>query len=152
MERVQLAERVSGKMRRAIGRVLEGKSREELERIAAKDQRLARASFVKVRRGERFSYKHIDDLTCDDCWDRIEAERVTAMWWLRGGREDRGSVARERQRQPYGHASENPAWPNFVELRKPEVQLRRIHFLRGSVNKGWEKGGRHDIQPSPACL
>jgi hypothetical protein len=42
MERVQLAERASGKMRRAIGRVLPGESREELERIAAKDQRLAR--------------------------------------------------------------------------------------------------------------
>ena len=41
-ERRQLQERASGKMRRAIGRVLPGESREELERIAARDQRLAR--------------------------------------------------------------------------------------------------------------
>jgi hypothetical protein len=63
---------------------------------------------VKVRRGERFSYKHIDDLTRDDCWARIEAERVTAMW-LRGRIEGERIAAQLRE---------------FVELRKDEV--RRI--------------------------
>ena len=40
-ERAQLAQRASGQMRRAIGGVLQGESREELERIAAEDQRRA---------------------------------------------------------------------------------------------------------------
>ena len=123
MERVQLAERASGKMRRAIGRVLPGESREELERIAAKDQRLARAGFVKLRRGERFSYKHIDDLTCDDCWARIEGERVTAMW-LRGRIEGERIAAQLREnardnptatlpRTLLGRTSENSVKANF---------------------------------------
>jgi hypothetical protein len=102
MERVQLAERASGKMRRAIGRVLPGESREELERIAAKDQRLARAGFVKVRRGERFSYKHIDDLTCEDRRARIEAERATTAWL-------RGRIEGERIAAPFTPRHPKPA-------------------------------------------
>jgi hypothetical protein len=111
MERMQLAQRASGKMGRAIGRVLEGESEEELERIAAKDQRLARAGFVKLKRGERFTYKHIDDLTREDRWARIEAERTTTAW-LRGRIEAERIVAawRENSRDlPDTHTSENPA-------------------------------------------
>jgi hypothetical protein len=101
-ERRQLQERASGKMRRAIGRVLPGESREELERIAAKDQRLARAGFVKVRRGERFSYKHIDNLTREDRWARIEAERATTAW-LRG-RIEGERIAAQLRENARGHA------------------------------------------------
>jgi hypothetical protein len=43
-ERTQLAQRASSKMRRAIGRVLPGESPEELERMAAQNERAARAS------------------------------------------------------------------------------------------------------------
>jgi hypothetical protein len=95
-ERVQLAERASGKMRRAIGRVLPGESTEELERIAAKDQRLARTGLVQVRRGERVTYKHIDNLTRDDRWARIEAERDTTAW-LRGRVEGERIAAQLRE-------------------------------------------------------
>ena len=95
-ERRQLQERASSKMRRAIGRVLEGKSREELERIAAKDQRLARTGLVQVRRGERVTYKHIDNLTRDDRWARIEAERDTTAW-LRGRVEGERIAAQLRE-------------------------------------------------------
>ncbi|MFL5992651.1 MAG: hypothetical protein ACJ73W_11750 [Rubrobacteraceae bacterium] len=79
-ERTQLSERASGKMRRAIGRVLEGESREELERIAAEDERLAHAGLVKLKRGERVFYKHIDDLAPEDRRARIAAERGTIVW------------------------------------------------------------------------
>ena len=82
-ERMQLSERASGKLRRAMGRVLPGESREELERIAAEDERFAQAGLVRLKRGERVFYKHIDDLTREDRWARIEAERDTIAW-LRG--------------------------------------------------------------------
>jgi hypothetical protein len=80
MERMQLAERASGKMRRAIGRILPGESREHLERIASEDQRMARAGLVKLKSGSRSYYKHIDDLTREDRWPRIWAERETIAW------------------------------------------------------------------------
>ena len=98
-ERRQLQERASGKMRRAIGRVLPGESREDLERIVAKDQRLAHAGFVKVRRGERFSYKHIDNLTREDRWARTGAERATTAW-LRGRIEGERIAAQLRENAP----------------------------------------------------
>jgi hypothetical protein len=44
IEHMQRAERASGKMRRTIGRVLPGESREELEQVAAEDERMARRS------------------------------------------------------------------------------------------------------------
>jgi hypothetical protein len=82
-ERMQLSERASGKMRRAIGRVLPGESQEKLERIAAEDERLAKEGLVPLRKDGRLYYKHIDDLTREDRLARIEAERgITA--WLRG--------------------------------------------------------------------
>ncbi len=46
MERMQLAERAHGKLRRAIGRVLPGESREKLERITSEDERRARAGLL----------------------------------------------------------------------------------------------------------
>lgn len=97
MERVQLAERASGKLRRAIGRVLEGESREELERRAAEDERMARAGLVKLKRGKWVFYKHIDDLTHGDRLARIEAERDTARW-LRGRIEAERIVATWREK------------------------------------------------------
>ena len=94
MERMQLAERASGKMRRAIGR--EGESGEELERIAKEDKRKARAGLVKLNRGTSVYYKHIDDITPEDRLARIEAERVTARW-LRGRIEAERIVATWRE-------------------------------------------------------
>jgi len=70
-------------LRRAIGRVLEGESREEMERIAKEDERMARAGLVKLKRGERVFYKHIDDLTPEDRRARIAAERDTIVWLKR---------------------------------------------------------------------
>ena len=94
MERIQLAERASGTMRRAIGRLLKGESKEELEGIAAKDERLARAGLVRLKgRGGTYHYKPIDDLTREDRWARIWAER-DQIAWLRGRIEAEKIVAR----------------------------------------------------------
>jgi hypothetical protein len=44
---------------------------------------------------------------------------------------------------------------NFGELRKAEVQLRRIHLPRTSVNKGYEReraGGAKDSGPGEMNL
>jgi hypothetical protein len=38
---------------------------------------------VPLREDGRLYHKHIDELTREDSWARLEAERVTAMW-LRG--------------------------------------------------------------------
>jgi hypothetical protein len=47
------------------------------------DQRLAKKGMVPLRKDGRLYHKHIDDLTREDRWARIEAERDTIAW-LRG--------------------------------------------------------------------
>ena len=80
MERARLQEHASGKMAHALGHALPGESQEELDRIAAEDQRLAQKGMVKLKTGERVSYKHIDELTREDRTARIEAEREEVAW------------------------------------------------------------------------
>ena len=80
MERVRLQEHASGKMASALGHALPGESQEELDRIAAEDQRLAREGMVKLKVGERFIYKHVDELTREDRRARIAAEREEIAW------------------------------------------------------------------------
>ena len=79
-EREKLAERASGKMSRIISRTLPGESEEELERIAAEDQRMAEQGMVRLKRGARIYYKHIDDLTPEDRMARREADRDMVTW------------------------------------------------------------------------
>jgi hypothetical protein len=79
-ERAQLAQRATGQMRRAIGRLPKGDSAEDLERIAAEDERQAKEGMVPLRKDGRVYYKHIDELTREDRLARLEAERVTLMW------------------------------------------------------------------------
>jgi predicted 3-demethylubiquinone-9 3-methyltransferase (glyoxalase superfamily) len=74
------AARASGKMANALGHALPGESQEELDRIAAEDQRLAQKGMVKLKIGETVSYKHIDELTREDRTARIAAEREEVAW------------------------------------------------------------------------
>ena len=53
---------------------------EELDRIAAEDQRLAQEGIVKLKMGERVYYKHIDELTREDRTARLAAEREEVAW------------------------------------------------------------------------
>ena len=82
MERARLQEHASGKMARALGHALPGESQEELDRIAAEDQRLAREETVKLKVGEQVYYRHIDELTREDRWARIAAEREEVDWLM----------------------------------------------------------------------
>jgi hypothetical protein len=60
MERARLQEHASGKLARALGYALPGESQEELDRMAAEDQRLAQEGKVKLKVGEEIHYKHIE--------------------------------------------------------------------------------------------
>ena len=82
MERARLQEHASGKLARALGYALPGESQEELDRIAAEDQRLAQEGKVKLKVGEEIHYKHIEELTREDRWARIEAEREEVEWLM----------------------------------------------------------------------
>jgi hypothetical protein len=80
MERARLQEHASGKMANALGHALPGESQQELDRIAAEDQRLAQKGIVKLKVGEEIHYKHIDELTREDRPARIAAEREEVAW------------------------------------------------------------------------
>ena len=82
MEWARLQEHASGKMARALGYALPGESQEELDRIAREDQRLAQEGIVKLKVGEEILYKHIEELTREDRWARIEAEREEVDWLM----------------------------------------------------------------------
>jgi hypothetical protein len=74
------AERAAGKLSRLIGRAMPGESEEELERIAEEDRRQAQQGMVRLKRGGRIFYKHIDELSPEDRVARMEAERATRAW------------------------------------------------------------------------
>ena len=80
MERQRLQQHASGKMANALGHALPGESQEELDRMAAEDQRLAQEGIVKLKIDDRVSYKHIDELTREDRTARIAAEREEVAW------------------------------------------------------------------------
>jgi hypothetical protein len=82
MERARLQEHASGKLARALGYALPGESQEELDRIAAEDRRLAQEGKVKLKVGEEIHYKHVEELTREDRWARIEAEREEVDWLM----------------------------------------------------------------------
>ena len=83
MERARLQEHAAGKMASALGHALPGESQEELDRIAAEDQRLAREGMVKLKVGEDIHYKHVDELTREDRKARIAAESDEVAWLMK---------------------------------------------------------------------
>jgi hypothetical protein len=82
MERQRLQEHAQGKLARALGYALPGESQEELERMAQEDQRLAQEGKVKLKVSEEIHYKHVEELTREDRWARIEAEREEVEWLM----------------------------------------------------------------------
>jgi hypothetical protein len=86
MERQRLQEHAQGKMARALGYALPGESQEELDRLALEDQRLAQRGMIQLKSGQRFYYKHIDELTRYDCTARIAAEREVVEWLRERGK------------------------------------------------------------------
>ena len=82
LERGRLEEHASGKLAEALGHALPGESQEELERIAAEDQRMAQEGMVSLKIGEEIHHKHIDELTPDDRPARLAAEQVEVAWLM----------------------------------------------------------------------
>ena len=93
MERKRLQEHAQGKLARALGHALPGESQEELERIAAEDQRLAQEGMAKLKVGEEIHYKHIDELTREDRMARMAAEQEEVDWLMK-----RVRLSKERSR------------------------------------------------------
>jgi len=79
-ERGRLQKHASGALAQALGYALPGESQEELDRIAAEDQRLAQQGMVKLKVGEEVSYKHIDELRREDRQARIATELEEVKW------------------------------------------------------------------------
>lgn len=69
-------------MAEALGHALPGESQEELERIAAEDQRMAQEGMVSLKIGEEIHHKHIDELTPEDRPARFAAEQVEVAWLM----------------------------------------------------------------------
>jgi hypothetical protein len=89
VERLELEQRRSGQLGRALGRALPGESQEELDRMAEEDRRRAEEGLVELREGEEVWYKHIDEITREDRQARIDSENARAAW-----------VAERLKRQP----------------------------------------------------
>ena len=82
MERARLQEHAQGKMARALGLALPCESQEELDRMAAEDQRLAQDGMIKLKVGEEIHYKHVEELTRKDRRARIAAETEEVDWLM----------------------------------------------------------------------
>jgi hypothetical protein len=83
LERARLQEHAQGKLAHALGHAMPGESQEELERIAAEDQRLSQEGMVKLKVGEEIHYKHVDELTREDRKARIAAEQEEVDWLMK---------------------------------------------------------------------
>ena len=80
-ERKALEKRKAGILARAIGEDLPGESREELDRMAEEDRRLAQEGLVPLMNGEgEIRHKHVDELKSADVTDRIRAENAILDW------------------------------------------------------------------------
>jgi hypothetical protein len=80
LERGRLQKHASGALADALGYALPGESQEQLDRIAAEDQRRAQRGMVRLKVGEEVSYKHIDELIREDRQARIAAELEEVEW------------------------------------------------------------------------
>jgi hypothetical protein len=80
-EQRALVARTEGILAQALAKELAEESREELDRIAQEDQRLAKEGMVELRNDEGESYhKHIDELDQWDMADRLRAEIARSEW------------------------------------------------------------------------
>jgi hypothetical protein len=79
-EREALLVSSTGLLAHAFSSVQPGESKEDLERMAAEDERKAERGLVELRSSDEVWYKHIDEITRDDRPARIESENVRAAW------------------------------------------------------------------------
>ena len=80
-EQRALLARAQGILARALVEALPEESREELDRWAQEDRRLAREGFVELLDEEgEFYHKHIDELAPWDVADRLRADTARSDW------------------------------------------------------------------------
>ena len=96
-EQRALVTRTEGILAHALAQALPAESREELDRWAQEDRRMAKEGLVELMDEEGETYhRHIDDLGPLDVADRLRAERARCDWlgwrtderkigWRRGG-------------------------------------------------------------------
>lgn len=82
-ERKALVERANGRLAYALRTALPGESRQELNRLAEEDRRLAQAGLVSLVADDgSISHKHVDELTPEDMPARRRAETARFDWLM----------------------------------------------------------------------
>jgi hypothetical protein len=117
-ERRLLEARTNGQLARALARRLPTETREELDRMISEDRRTAEDGLVTLMSEEsKLSYKHIEELSTEDCVDRIRAELARIEWLMeRQGRRniilrsDSSKRHQSRKSLGYGEAFETRRW------------------------------------------
>ena len=86
----ELELRKDGQLAKLLGEPLSGESLEALQRLASADQRQAEEGLVALMSNGKVSYKHVDELSPEDCPARTAANRARTTWlkdrrdaWLR---------------------------------------------------------------------
>ena len=79
-ERRELELRKDGQLARLLGEPLSGESPEALRRLASADRRQAEEGLVALMSNGKVSYKHVDELSPEDCPARIAANRARTTW------------------------------------------------------------------------
>ena len=86
----ELELRKDGQLARLLGEPLPGEPPAALRRLASEDRRQAEEGLVALMSNGKVSYKHVDELSQEDCPARIAANRARTTWlkdrrdaWLR---------------------------------------------------------------------
>ncbi len=76
----ELELRKDGQLARLLGEPLSGESPAALRRLASADRRQAEEGLVALMSNGKVSYKHVDELSPEDCPARIAANRARTTW------------------------------------------------------------------------
>jgi len=124
-EQRALVARAEGILARGLGEALPEESREELDRWAEEDRRLAREGLVELMDEEGKTYhRHIDELEPWDVADRLRAETALSDWLAMRTSERLG---RREARRLSG--------PGRKQRRRPPLSRRELEVLK-SVARG----------------
>ena len=76
----ELELRKDGQLARLLGEPLPGESPAALRRLASEDQRQAEEGLVALMSNAKVSYKHVEELSPEDCPARIAVNRARTTW------------------------------------------------------------------------
>ncbi len=75
-----LEQRKDGQLARLLGEALPGEPPAALQRLASEDRRQAEEGLVALMSNGKVSYKHVDELSPEDCPARIAVSRARTAW------------------------------------------------------------------------